>query len=151
MESESRYPVKITGLLLLNSFVNTGAVDMAATPTVALQGSGTTGATVRQTILGIDARGPHLFGASSYADLRADFAGNPASNSSSTYSGYYNANTTLLRLRTAHAGLRWERTEAYFHSIVPSLVPMRQLRSLPWRYRRLHGPAISGHGTHKWV
>ena len=44
VESESKYPVKITGLLLLNGFVNTGAVDMAATPTVALPGAGSTGA-----------------------------------------------------------------------------------------------------------
>lgn len=114
VESESRYPIKVTGLLLLNGFVNTSAVDMAATPTVALSGAGSTGATLRQTTLGIDARGPHLFGARSYADLRVDFDGNPASSSTTTYSGYYDANTTLLRLRTAHAGLQWKHTEAYF-------------------------------------
>jgi hypothetical protein len=124
VESVSKYPIKVTGLLLLNGFVNTGAVDMAATPTIALQGSGSTGATVRQTVLGIDARGPHLFGAHSYADLRVDFDGNPASNSSTTtYSGYYNANATLLRLRTAHAGLKWEHTEAYFSLDHPIFSP----------------------------
>jgi hypothetical protein len=127
VESESRYPVKIAGLLLLNGFVNTGAVDMAATPTVALPGSGSTGATVRQTILGIDASGPHLFGARSYADLRLDFDGNPSSNNSTAaYSGYYNDDTTLLRLRTAHAGLQWEHTEAYFsldHAIFNADMP----------------------------
>ena len=62
VESESKYPVKVTGLLLLNGFVNTGQVDMAATPTVAVPGSGSTGASVRQTVLGIDARG-HIFSA----------------------------------------------------------------------------------------
>lgn len=124
VESESKYPIKVTGLLLLNGFVNTDAVDLAATPTVALPGAGSTGATVRQTILGIDARGPHLFGASSYADLRVDFDGNPASNSSATtYSGFYEANNTLLRLRTAHAGLQWEHTEAYFSLDHPIFSP----------------------------
>ena len=124
VESESRYPIKVTGLLLLNGFVNTGAVDTAATPTVALPGSGSTGATVRQTVLGIDARGPHFFGARSYADLRVDFDGNSASGSSpTTYSGYYNANSTLLRLRTAHAGLQWRHTEAYFALDHPILNP----------------------------
>jgi hypothetical protein len=124
VESESKYPIKVTGLLLLTGFVNTGAVDMAATPTVALPGSGSTGATVRQTVLGIDARGPHLFGARSYADLRVDFDGSPASNSTTTtYSGYYNANTTLLRLRTAHAGLQWEHTEVYFSLDHPIFSP----------------------------
>lgn len=110
VESESKYPVKVTGLLLLNGFVNTRAVDMAATPTLALPGSGSTGASVRQTLLGLDLRGPHLFGAHSYADLWVDFDGNSGAN----YSGFYDSNTTLLRLRTVHTGLQWKRTEAYF-------------------------------------
>jgi uncharacterized coiled-coil protein SlyX len=122
VESESKYPVKITGLLLLNGFVNTNAVDMAATPTVAIPGPGSTGASLRQTVLGLDARGPHLFGARSYADLRVDFDGSPQSNSTN-YSGYYNSNTTLLRLRTAHAALQWKNTEAYFSLDRPIFSP----------------------------
>lgn len=115
VESESKYPVKVTGLLLLSSFVNTRAVDMAATPTVAVPGPGSTGATMRQTQIGLDARGPHLFGAQSYADLRADFDGMPSNtNSSGTYTGYYSASASLLRLRTAHAGLRWDQTDLAF-------------------------------------
>lgn len=124
VESESKYPVKITGLLLLNGFANTGAVDMAATPTIALPGSGSTGASVRQAILGFDAHGPHLFGARSYADLRVDFSGSPTSiGSTPIYSGYYLANTALLRLRTAHAGLQWKDTEAYFSLDHPIFSP----------------------------
>lgn len=123
VESASKYPIKVTGLLLLNGFVNTSAVDVAATPTVALSGSGSTGASVRQTLIGIDARGPHLFGARSYADLRVDFDGSPASDgSTATYSGY-NANAPWLRLRTAHAGLQWEHTEAYFSFDRPVFSP----------------------------
>lgn len=115
VETESKYPLKITGLLLLTGFVNTGAVDMPATPTVALPGSGSTGATLRQTVLGFDARGPHLFGAESYADLRVDFDGLPQpAIPASTYTGTYSANATFLRLRTAHAGLRWKHSETYF-------------------------------------
>lgn len=121
VESESRYPVKITGLLLLSGFANTGAVDIPAMPTVAISGSGSTGASVRQSILGLDARGPHLFGASSYADLRMDFNG--SSSSTGAYSGYYSSNSTLLRLRTAHAGLRWNHTEAYFSLDRPIFSP----------------------------
>jgi hypothetical protein len=115
VESESKYPVKITGMVLLNGFVNSSGVDVAANPALAIGGSGSAGASVRQTMLGLDARGPHLFGANSFADLRMDFFGSPAAAASSaTYSGYFNANTGLLRLRTAHAGLRWDQTEIYF-------------------------------------
>jgi hypothetical protein len=109
VETESRYPVKVTGLLLLNGFVNTRAVDVPATPSVSLFGPGNTGATVSQTIVGFDARGPHLAGAESYADLRVDFDGSPQPGSST-----YSYNATLLRLRTAHAGLQWKHTNAYF-------------------------------------
>lgn len=124
VESESKFPVKVTGLLILNGFVNTGAVDMAATPTLALPGPGSTGASVRQTVLGFDARGPHLFGARSDADLRVDFDGTPQSSvNPGTYSGPYSANATLLRLRTAHAGLQWQNTEAFFALDHPILNP----------------------------
>ena len=115
VESESKYPVKITGMVLLNGFVNSSGVDLAANPALAIGGAGSSGASVRQTMLGLDARGPHLFGANSFADLRMDFFGSQAAPSStSNYSGYFNANTGLLRLRTAHAGLRWDQTQIYF-------------------------------------
>lgn len=121
VESQSKYPVKLTGLILLSGFVNTGGVDMAATPTLAVSGSGSTGASLRQTVLGFDARGPHLLGASSYADLRVDFDGNPQG--AAGFSGYYSPNTTLLRLRTAHAALQWSGTEAYFSLDRPLFSP----------------------------
>jgi uncharacterized coiled-coil protein SlyX len=124
VESESKYPVKITGLLLLNGFVNTRQVDMAATPTVAISGTGSTGASVQQTILGFEARGPHLFGASSYADLRVDFDGKSGTVGSTTvYAGYYNTNIAVLRLRTAHAGFQWPHTDAYFALDRPIISP----------------------------
>jgi hypothetical protein len=124
VESESRYPVKITGLLLMNAFVNTSAVDMPATPTVALPGYGNAGASVRQTVLGLNARGPHLFGARSFADLRMDFASSPSSNNLITsYSGYLGSNSSFLRLRTAHAGLDWDHTEVFFSLDHPIFSP----------------------------
>ena len=112
VESESKYPVKLSGLILMNGFVNTQKVDMAATPTLAIGGSGSTGASVRQTWLGLDARGPHLFGASTYADLRMDFYGSTTSNDSGYAGGY--SNVGLVRLQTAHAGMIWPHTQAYF-------------------------------------
>ncbi len=124
VESESKYPVKITGLLLINGFVNTRQVDSAATPTLAIGGPGSTGASVRQTVLGFSARGPHLFGATSYADLNVDFDGSPQSPAStSSYTGYNASSATLLRLRTAHAGIEWQHTRAYFELDRPILSP----------------------------
>ena len=109
VETESKYPLKLNGLVLLNGFVNTAGVDDPVAPTLVVPGSGSTGVSLRQTVLGFDARGPHLFNASSHADLRVDFYG-----SGSSSSGVYSYSGGLLRMRTAHAALDWNRTEAFF-------------------------------------
>lgn len=124
VESASKYPVKLTGLVLFNSFVNTRQVDMPATPTLALPGPGSTGASMKQTILGFDAQGPHLLGAQSYADLRIDFAGTLQSTAGgSSDSTPYAAAASFLRLRTAHAGLQWGHTVVGFSLDRPILSP----------------------------
>lgn len=118
IESDSKFPVKVSGLVLMNGFVNTRNVDMTSTPTLAVPGGGSTGATLRQTILGLDMRGPHLFGARSHGDLRIDFNGNSAAG------GYANGyGVDLVRLRTAHAALDWDRTELFFSMDRPIVSP----------------------------
>ncbi|HVJ09506.1 MAG TPA: hypothetical protein VM554_14095 [Acidisarcina sp.] len=108
VEAQSKYPIKITGLVLFHSFVNKGAVDNVDVPVIALHKTpevahGSTGATLRQTVLGFDAKGPVVFGAESHADVRVDFFGNQQG------SGYL-PNEGRLRLRTAHAELDWRKT-----------------------------------------
>jgi len=105
VETQSKYPLKVSGLVLFNAFVNTRQVDTSASPAYALSGPGSTGLSVRQTVLGLDARGPHFFDATSRADLRVDFFAN------GTQSNY--ASSGILRLRTAHAALDWQNTEAF--------------------------------------
>jgi uncharacterized coiled-coil protein SlyX len=105
VETQSKYPLKVSGLLLFNGFVNTRQVDISASPAYAISGPGSTGLSIRQTVLGFDARGPHLFDATSRADLRVDFFAND------TQSAY--AASGVLRLRTAHAELDWPKTEAF--------------------------------------
>lgn len=118
VESGSKFPVKVSGLVLMNGFVNTRNVDMSATPTLAVPGAGSTGASIRQTILGLDMRGPHLLGARSHGDLRVDFDGNSAAG------GYTNGyGVDLVRLRTAHAALDWDRTELFFSMDRPLVSP----------------------------
>lgn len=116
VESDSKYPVRINGMILLNGFANSAGTDVAAVPTSAIGGRGDTGMSLRQTMLGIDARGPRLLGAQSHADIRVDFFG------TSTDSAYNNAGG-LLRLRTAHASLQWKHTEAFFEMDRPLLNP----------------------------
>ena len=106
VETESKFPLKLSGLVLLNGFINTRRVDIPPDPTYALPGSGSTGLSMRQTVLGFDARGPHIAGATSQADLRIDFFG-----SGSNQDGYSAGG--IVRLRTAHASLKWTNTEVF--------------------------------------
>ena len=124
VESDSKYPLRLSGLILANAFVNAQDVDNATGPALALAGGGNTALTLRQTVLGLDARGPRLLGAHSYADLRMDFAGSSAGTTTAgIYSGGYGASTNVLRLRTAHAGLLWPNAEAYFAMDRPIISP----------------------------
>jgi hypothetical protein len=118
VESASKYPVKLSGMVLFNGFVNTRRVDAAATPSVALSGSGSTGVSARQTIVGLDIEGPHVLGASTHGDVRLDMS---ASASGSGYSGSYALG--LVRLRTAHLDLKWSRTHAFFALDRPVISP----------------------------
>lgn len=118
VETESKYSLKVSGLILFNGFVNTRRVDQPASPAYVLNGSGSTGLSIRQTILGLDARGPHLMGGESYGNLRVDFFAN---GSSPDYS-----HSGVVRLRTAHAGLQWKNTEAFVmldHTILAPYAP----------------------------
>jgi hypothetical protein len=137
VESSSKYPLKVSGMILFTGFVNTRQVDTAWEPTVALAGAGSTGATLRQTVLGIDATGPHLFGASSHADLRFDLsAGAPETG----YSGGYSFG--LLRMRTAHAELNWNRTRAFFALDRPIVSP-----EMPTSLTAVAEPALAWSGN----
>ncbi len=107
VETSSKFPLTVTGMVLLTAGVNSTGVDSPADPTASLGGPGSTALSLRQTILGLDANGPHLAGARSSADLRVDFFGQSAV-------GGYPSGGGLLRLRTAHAALDWEHAQLFF-------------------------------------
>jgi hypothetical protein len=136
VESASKFPVKLTGLILMNTFVNTAAVDIPQSPTMATGAAGTTGISLRQTVLGLDARGPHIFGASSDADVRMDFFGGVGQG------GGYSQNGGVARLRTAHAELAWDRTRAFFEMERPIVSP-----NTPTSITAIAQPALSWSGN----
>ncbi len=124
LESLSKYPVRISGLLLFTSLLNSGNVDdidlpIVARPHYGTQPEGSLSATARQTILGLEATGPSLWNARSSADISVDFFGGIPYADYSTSAG-------LLRLRTAHANLDWSHrslTAAFDRPLVSPLQP----------------------------
>ena len=122
VETESKYPLAITGLILANAFTNTAGVDVIQAPTQAEGGGGATGFSLRQTVLGLDARGPHLFGASTQADVRLDFfGGSPTTATAGSYGGYDLGG--VARLRTAHLLADWAHASAFAQLDRPLLSP----------------------------
>jgi hypothetical protein len=109
IESSSKFPLKLHGMVLLNSSVNNGSVDNAIQPVIAISSDATAAdgsvtATGRQTLLGLDATGPLLWGAHTYANLEMDFAGG-------TSSGGYTSGSSSVRLRTASMQIEWPKTK----------------------------------------
>lgn len=140
LESESKYPVKVYGLILFNAFSNAGLVDNPDLPTVAFARNpgvshGSVGASIRQTILGIRATGPHLWGADTAANISTDFF------SGLTYSFYGNS-TGNFRLRTADASLTWKKDEVHLGVDAPLISPLS-----PTSYATLGIPGLAWAGN----
>ena len=81
VESGSKYPLRVTGLILFNAFINRGSVDNIDLPEAALSnqnnttGNGSAGASFRQTVLGLEGFGPRIAGARTSANVDLDFFG----------------------------------------------------------------------------
>jgi hypothetical protein len=140
VESESKFPVKLTGLILMNSFANSAGVDVIQSPTLATNGGGTTGFSLRQSVFGLDARGPHLFGGTSAADVRVDFFGG-------LDQGSYTNTAGIARLRTAHGELSWDTTRAFIEMDRPIVNP-----NAPTSLTAVAQPALAWSGNlWNWV
>ncbi|MFI5096467.1 MAG: hypothetical protein ACHQT6_00695 [Candidatus Acidiferrales bacterium] len=108
MESGSKYRVRFSGMILFNTFENRGTVDNVDFPQLAehpgaLSSSGSFGAALRQSQIGIEAFGPTIAGARTSGDLQFDFAGGfPQTPNGVTFG--------IMRLRTGTIRLDWPNT-----------------------------------------
>ena len=141
VESSSKYPLRVSGLILFNSFINRGTVDNIDLPEVALNNqtnttsNGSTGAGFRQTILGLEGYGPKIAGARSSASVDLDFFGGLAYTSYGTSAG-------IVRLRTASINLDWANDSVQLGMVVPLISPLS-----PSSYATVAVPALGGAGN----
>jgi hypothetical protein len=143
VESQSKYPVKVSGLVLFNSYFNQGNLDVQDLPNLAFPkfpgvADGTFGATLRQTIFGVNATGPKLLGAQSSAEVEMDFGGGSPTTS-------FGVATGIVRLRTAKVSLDWARTSLNVGQDSLFFSPLS-----PTSYATLLEPALSWSGN-LWV
>ncbi len=141
VESSSKYPLFVTGLILFNSFVNHGSVDNIDLPEAALSnqnnttGNGSAGATFRQTILGLQGYGPRIAGARTSANVDLDFFGGVAYSSYATSAG-------TVRMRTASINLDWTNDTVQVGMVAPLISPLS-----PSSYATVAEPAMAGAGN----
>lgn len=139
VETASKFPVRINGVVLVTSIFNSGSADnfnlpIVAVPNVPYTSQGSLSETANQTMLGLDASGPHFWGAKSYADVAVDFWGG-ASSANYTSAG-------LVRLRTAHARLDWPNRSLGVALDRPMISPWQ-----PTSWVTLAEPALSWSGN----
>lgn len=97
VEAAERFPIRLSGTMLLNTFLNSKQNGGSDYPTVASAGTNRGGATMRQTLLGLQYFGPQTFwGGSVHGALSMDF--------------YQGAAPLLewIRLRTATIEVNWK-------------------------------------------
>jgi len=140
VESASRYRVKLSGLILMNAFSTGGSVNVPALPNRATNAGrdGNFGATVRQSIVGLQVIGPTIAKGRTSANVSADFFGGFPQMSYGTTNG-------LVRLREAYGRIDWTNDSVLFGQTAPIISPLS-----PTSYATLAEPAFSWAGN-LWV
>jgi hypothetical protein len=114
VESAHKFPIKLTGMLLFNAFLNSRSPD----PTPAssyedlLTGPSRAGATLRQTLLGVQLDGPTFAGAKIRGDLMMDF-----------FSGYSAPGGSWLRIRRGMMSFDWRNRSFTVGQDKPLIAP----------------------------
>jgi hypothetical protein len=140
VESSSKFRLKLSGIVLFNVFDTSGQFDNLDAPTVAVQpppyvGTGSVGASFRQSIVGLRGIGPTVFGARTSADLDLDFLNGAAG-------PYGGVGAGQLGLRTARLQFDWSNFSATGGLEAPFFSP-----NTPTSYLSLAVPAFSSAGN----
>jgi hypothetical protein len=122
VESESRFRVRLFGLLLANTYLNSndssaGDDPLFARPAEPGARKNNIGATLRQTKIGLSMTGPRVGSARLSAELETDFWGGTQGATDGDVLGFF-------RIRTATAQLDWDRTSIEIGQRGPIISPL---------------------------
>jgi hypothetical protein len=114
VEASQRLPVRLTGTLLFNAYLNGRYSDDQQYPTVAqtTPGTSSTGASFRQSVIGLQFDGPTWAGAKFGGTTYVDF-----------FAGSSNSLNHLIRLRIATMDMEWKNTTLTFGQDKPIISP----------------------------
>jgi hypothetical protein len=136
VESDSRFRVRLFGMILANTYLNSNDYSLSDNPLFARQPEpgerkNNVGASLRQTKIGLSMTGPRLGNARLSAEVETDFWGGGPNN----VLGFF-------RVRTATANLDWERTSIQVGQRAPIISP-REPTSIAAVWR----PSLTGAGN----
>ena len=137
VEASQKFPLSLNGMLLFNAFANSQGDGMSGYGL--LTGPARTGATVRQTLLGLDFHGPALpWGGHVNGSLMMDFwAGGPEPGAS------------WLRIRRADLSFEWANRTFSVGQDQPLISPYQPDSLTEVGYRRSRARGIFGYGYRK--
>ena len=122
VESGSKSRVKLSGIALLNLISTHGAVNSLDLPEFAVgrkpgESNGAFGASVRQSIIGLDVEGPTFAGAKTHGELRLDFFGGMPAEQDGVTTGF-------VRMRTAKLVMDWGKHTLEAGQDAPFISPL---------------------------
>ncbi|MBV9295800.1 MAG: hypothetical protein JO145_09520 [Acidobacteriaceae bacterium] len=130
VESSQRFPLTLNGMLLFDAFLNAGQQTYGGPYGYAQQDSASAGATLGQSILGLDFRGPLLPGGGQvHGSLSMDFY--------SRAGGY-----DIFRLRQGTVSFDWKRRSITFGQDKSLIAPLQ-----PTSFARVGIPPLDGAGN----
>ena len=139
VESDSRFPVRISGMILANFHYNSDDLQrteplIAPSPLNRLAG-GTFGSTFRQTRLGLAVNGPSLAGGKTSGEIEVDFYGGTVGQVEGDVLGG-------LRIRTAAMHVDWSHSTLTIGQEAPAISPRN-----PTSIAAVWYPPLSGAGN----
>jgi hypothetical protein len=125
VETAAKYRARLSGIVLMNAFHNTGGSDNLDFPNYAQpvplgNNQGSFGATVRQSEIGLEIFGPTLAGAKSSANIVFDFAGGFPATSNGVNFGIVRMQTASLRLDWNHTSVVAGQDSLFFSPLSPT-------------------------------
>ena len=125
VESGSKYRVRLSGMVLLNTTVTRGSVDNLdfpeiATPPETPDTSGAFAGSLRQSQIGIEAFGPDVAGAHTSANVKFDFGGGFPDTTNGAVMGVLRLRTGIVRFDWANTSIVAGQDSLFFAPLVPT-------------------------------
>jgi hypothetical protein len=137
VESGSKYRLRLSGIVLLNTGITRGSVDNLDFPQIATppdQGgtSGSFWGSLRQSQIGIEAFGPDIAGAHTSANIRFDFAGGFPNTGNGAAFGLVRLRTGTMRMDWADTSIVAGQDSLFFAPLTPTTLSSLAIPALSY-------------------